>query len=114
MSEHKKETTPLTWVVTVAVGVVVFLVVRNVLEDRPYLLFESSASKKERIIRECEQEAFEMARDNLQTKVNILREKTSPTTKDLEDIEQYESVLKNNAVLREDREYYYNQCMSRK
>jgi len=42
MSEDKKETTPLTWIVTIVVGVVVFLVVKNALEGKPYLLFEGN------------------------------------------------------------------------
>ena len=113
MSKEIEKTSPLTWIATIVVVSLVFLITKNLFEGKPYLLFESNADKRERIVTECLRRAFRRAKENLQAKVDILKEKTDPTLTDLENIEEYESVLNNNAVLREDSKYYYNECMEK-
>jgi len=45
MAEDKKNTAPLTWIVTIVVVGLVFLITKNAFENKPYLLFESAESK---------------------------------------------------------------------
>jgi len=113
MSEDKKETTPLTWIVTIVVGVVVFLVVKNALEDKPYLLFESNTDKREKIVTECKEEAYDRAKSLRESELAVLKAKENPTPEDLEGIRDLENRLNEGLVSRDDKQYFYDDCMDR-
>jgi uncharacterized membrane protein YvbJ len=109
--EEKKKTSGLTWIVTIVVGATVFLITKNAMEGKPYLLFESNTSKKERISRECEQEAQNQARSLRDSKLEVLKEKNNPTEYDLAEIERLESWQTQNLLSRDDKKYLYEECM---
>ena len=113
MSEEKKETTPLTWIVTIVVAGLVFVITKNLIEGKPYLLFESSESKRVRITTECKQEAFDRAEGIRDSNLRVLKAKTSPTPQDLVDIERLESWQKEGLVSRDDKDYYFEECMDK-
>lgn len=118
--ELKKETSPLTWIVMIVVGVVVFMITKNAFEGKPYLLFESEESKQEREetirkwnINECEQEGYDRAKGLRDSELKVLKAKTSPTKFDLTEIQRLESWQAEGLVNREDSDYYFEKCMDR-
>ena len=118
--KEKKQTTPLTWIVTIVVAGLVFVITKNFFEGKPYLLFESAESKREREetisewnINECEREAYDKAKDLRDSNLRILKAKTSPTAYDLAEIERLEGWQTEGLVSRDDQDYYFEKCMDR-
>lgn len=109
--EDKKETTPLTWIITIVVAGLVFVITKNLFEGKPYLLFESAESKRIRITKECKQEAYDRASSLRDTNLRVLKAKTSPTKFDLTEIQRLESWQAEGLVNREDKDYYFEKCM---
>lgn len=111
--EDKKETTPLTWIVTIVVAGLVFVITKNLFEGKPYLLFESNESKRIRITNECKDYAFQRAESIRDSNLRVLKAKSSPTKQDLADIERLESWQVEGLVSRDDKEYYFEECMEK-
>lgn len=116
----KKQTSPLTWIVTIVVGVVVFMITKNAFEGKPYLLFESAESKQEREetirkwnISECEQEGYDRAKGLRDSQLAVLKAKKNPTQFDLTEIQRLESWQTEGLVSRDDSDYYFEKCMER-
>lgn len=97
----KKKTPLVLWIALVIISAGAVL---SLNEAFGWRLLESKKSK-------CNSYASDMAEKNLQTELNILKDKNNPSETDLNNIELYEDTLKNKAVLREDSEYYFNKCM---
>ena len=110
-NNEKKETTPLTWIVTIVVAGLAFVITKNAFEGKPYLLFESAESKRIRITNECKQEAFERAESIRDSHLRVLKAKAQPTPQDLADIERLETWQQEDLVNRDDKEYYFEECM---
>jgi hypothetical protein len=118
--ELKKQTSPLTWIVMIVVGVVVFMITKNAFEGKPYLLFESAESKQEREetirkwnISECEQEGYDRAKGLRESQLAVLKAKKNPTRQDLIQIEDLENNLAEGLVGRDDYDRYFEECMYR-
>ena len=110
--DNKKKTTPLTWIVFIVVFIFAFITVYEISSGKGIgSLFESSASKKESIARECEQEAYERAKSLRESELEVLKSKSNPTKYDLEEIERLENSLKEGLVSRDDKQYLYKECM---
>ena len=112
-NNEKKETTPLTWIVTLVVMGLVFVVTKNAFEGKPYLLFESAESKRIRITEECKQEAYDRARSLRDTNLRVLKAKPSPTQYDLEEIQRLETWQQEDLISRDDKDYYFEECMDK-
>lgn len=119
-NNEKKETTPLTWIITLVVAGLVFVITKNAFEGKPYLLFESAESKQEREatikkwnINECEQEAYEKAKGLRESELTVLKAKENPTPFDLAERERLENSLSEGLVSRDDVDYYFEKCMDR-
>lgn len=110
-NNEKKETTPLTWIVTIVVAGLVFVITKNTFEGKPYLLLESAESKRIRITEECKREAYDRASSLRDTNLRVLKAKTSPTKFDLEEIEELEIKQEAGLVNRNDKDYYFEECM---
>lgn len=68
---------------------------------------ENSMSRSEK----CKLEAQERAESLLRSKLSVLKKKKDKTEWDIEDIEQYQNMLDEGLVLRDDYDYLYNECM---
>jgi hypothetical protein len=112
-NNEKKETTPLTWIITLVVAGLVFVITKNAFEGKPYLLFESAESKRIRTTEECKQEAYERAKGLRESELAVLKAKKNPTPLDLAQIEDLENRLAEGLVSRDDKDYYFNKCMDR-
>lgn len=111
--KDKEKTTPFTWVVTIIVAGLVFTITKNIFENKPYLLFESSKDKRARIMSECRTEGFERAESLRDSNLRILKAKSNPTPQELAEIERLEGWQTEGLASREEIEYHYKQCMDR-